>query len=251
MGAINALSSIPDALRNPLIKEYNNILQNYMERRWLPSELSGGKFCEIVYSIIDGMSRNSYPATPSKPRSMLNACKALENCTGLPRSLRILIPRILPSLYEIRNNRGVGHIGGDVDPNYMDSNIVVSMCGWIMAELIRVTHSVSIEEAQNLVDTLVEFRTPIIWEGKGVKRILDPNMAIKDQVLTLTASHIGELSVETLKCWLDYSNKQYLNKLLFQLHKRRYIEFDSKNNNVIILPPDSRYVSNLMKTIAL
>jgi hypothetical protein len=249
MLASNALSSIPDGLRDPLIEEYNSIMQNYMERRWLPSELSGGKFCEIVYSIIDGMGENSYPAAPSKPRNMVDACRALENHSNLPRSLRILVPRILPSLYEIRNNRGVGHVGGDVDPNYMDSNAVSSICSWIMAELIRVTHSVSTEEAQKLVDTLVELRTPIVWEGNGVKRILDPEMSIKDQILVLTVSHVGELPVDTLMKWIDYTNRQYFNKLLGQLHRARMIEFDSNNKVVTILPPGSKYVSELLKEI--
>lgn len=66
----------------------------------------------------------------------------------MPRSFQILIPRLLPALYEIRNNRNVGHVGGDVDPNFMDSTAVLGTANWIMAELVRVFHSVSTPEAQ-------------------------------------------------------------------------------------------------------
>jgi hypothetical protein len=251
MLASNALSSIPAGLRDPLIAEYNCIMQNYMERRWSPSELSGGRFCEIVYTILDGMGNNNYPLSPSKPSNMVDACRALENHSSLPRSLRILIPRILPSLYEIRNNRGVGHVGGDVDPNHMDCNVVIGICTWIMAELIRVLHSVTTQEAQKLVDTIVELRTPLVWEKNSVKRVLDPNLSIKDQALILLASQTEELPADTLMSWLDYTNKQYFIKLLNQLHKTRYIEFDRVKKTILILPPGSKYVSKIFQKIEL
>ena len=250
MQAINALASLPSGLREPLLSEYNNILQNYMEKRWSPSELSGGRFCEIVYTIIDGIAKNNFPPTPSKPRSMVDACRALENQTTLPRSLRILAPRLLPSLYEIRNNRGVGHVGGDVDPNHMDSNVVVSLCSWIMAELVRVLHSVTTEEAQRLVDTLVELRIPLVWENNGIKRVLNPDLSIKDQSLILIASHPEAVPVEKLMEWLDYTNKQYFNKLLGQLHKSRFVEYNKSAKTVMILPPGSNYVSDLLQCTA-
>ena len=139
---VNAiLSAIPNGLRRPLLKEYNNIVQNYLEQRWTPTELSGGKFCEIVYTIIKGFGLGTYDRKPSKPRNFVDACKRLENVTGIPRSFQILIPRMLPSLYEIRNNRNVGHVGGDVDPNQMDSQAVVQITGWIMGCLLYTSPS--------------------------------------------------------------------------------------------------------------
>ena len=33
--------------------------------------------------------------------------------TTLSRSLRIQVPKVLLTIYEIRNNRGVGHVGGE------------------------------------------------------------------------------------------------------------------------------------------
>jgi hypothetical protein len=85
--------------------------------------------CEVVYSIIDGTLKGSSPASASKPQDMVTACQALEKQPSVlgrvgDRSLRLLIPRVLPVLYEIRNDRGVGHVGGDVDANHMDAEFV-------------------------------------------------------------------------------------------------------------------------------
>src|ERR1700726_3949566 len=137
------LAGLPAGLREPLLKSYREIGANFAEHRWEPSELNGGKFCEVVYSIIDGAIAGKFAAKPSKPPDMVKACRALE---GLPadknrvgdRSLRVLIPRVLPALYEIRNNRGVGHVGGDVDPNYLDATAVYGMASRVLAELVRI-----------------------------------------------------------------------------------------------------------------
>src|SRR5262249_41243927 len=110
-----AFAGIHDGLRTPLLAAFNEIMRNFRERRWEPSELNGGKLCEVVYSILRGHVDGKMPATPSKPKNMNDACRAIESdpkATAFPRAVRIQIPRMLVSLYEIRNNRGVGHVGG-------------------------------------------------------------------------------------------------------------------------------------------
>src|SRR2546423_9437344 len=106
---------------------------------------------------------------------MVVACQKLEAETEkkiVPRSIRIQIPRMLVALFEIRNNRNVGHVGGDVDPNHMDAVCVLQMSKWIVAELVRVFHNVDVDTATEIVDTLVERETPLIWEVNGLKRVL-------------------------------------------------------------------------------
>lgn len=44
------LAAIPTRLRDELIAALNEVLRNYRERRWEPSELNGGKLCEVVYT---------------------------------------------------------------------------------------------------------------------------------------------------------------------------------------------------------
>jgi hypothetical protein len=243
-----ALASLPDGLRKPLLQEFSSIINNYLENRWAPSELSGGRFCEIVYTILEGYAIRNYASSPSKPRNFVDACRRLENHTGIPRSFQILIPRLLPALYEIRNNRGVGHVGGDVDPNFMDSTAVVSMASWVMAELVRVLHGVPISEAQQLVDNLVERRLPLVWKSRDVRRVLNPQLSLKDQILLLVASTSTKVPVDHLFQWLDYGDRGYFNRLLRKLHDNRMIEFDRESQEVELLPPGSDYVSDLLAT---
>jgi len=247
--AAQALSAIPSGLRDPLISEYQSIVQNFLEHRWLPSELSGGRFSEIVYTILDGHAKQSYAAGPAKPSKFVDSCKKLENNTQshVPRSFQILIPRILPALYEIRNNRNVGHVGGDVDPNHMDSVAVLSLCNWVMAELVRVFHGLTVAEAQKVVDVLAEVRIPVIWSDGNIKRVLRPELKLHEQLLLLTAASVPDVSSKELVAWIEHDNTKYVMRTIRSLHSKRLLEFTESTDRVKILPPGTKFVMDLLR----
>src|SRR5688500_15181015 len=94
------LGGISPGLRHPLIVSLQEIAANYAEHRWEPAELNGGKLCEVVFTIIDGALKGTFAVKPSKPKNMVDSCRAFENVPPSAsrvgdRSLRILIPRIL------------------------------------------------------------------------------------------------------------------------------------------------------------
>ena len=192
----------------------------------------------MVYTIIDGYGASNYPAAPAKPQNMVNACRALENRTNIPRSFQILIPRLLPALYEVRNNRGVGHVGGDVDPNHMDSAAVLSIANWIMAELVRVLHATTTTEAQQIVDALSTRRISLVWEGAtGVRRILDPKVSLRDQILLLLGASSAKVATQALFEWTGCSNRTYFKKMIRILAKERLLEVTHNELEVELLPP--------------
>lgn len=236
------LADLPEGLRKPLLASYQEITSNFAEHRWEPSELNGGKFCEVVYCILEGALNGTFPAHPAKPKNMAAACRTLEtfpvDSTRVgDRSLRILIPRVLIALYEVRNNRGVGHVGGDVNPNFMDATLVQGAASWILAELVRIFHKVSTSEAQELVDLLIERRTPLVWEFENTRRVLDPSMSKKDQTLLLLHGKPSWTGEDDLVAWIEYSSKSMFRKrVLTPLHDDRLVEHDSVNARVRISP---------------
>jgi len=244
----DALTAIPAGLRDPLIAEYQSIVQNFMEHRWLPSELSGGRFGEIVYTILHGHAKGTYAGAPSKPGNFEQACKKLENNAHVPRSFQILIPRMLPALYEVRNNRSVGHVGGDVDPNHMDSVVVLSMCNWIMGELVRVYHALNVQEAQKVVDALAEVRIPVVWSDGSKKRILNASLKLPEQLLLLIATTLPQVSIAELQLWSEAPNKKYFMTVLRGFHKSRQIEFDEESGMILILPPGAKKIQEILRT---
>jgi hypothetical protein len=242
-----ALSTIPPGLRDPLIVEYRGIVQNFLEQRWRPTELQAGLFSEIVYTILDGHGKNAYATGPSKPANLVLACRALENNAHVPRSFQILIPRVLPALYEVRNNRNVGHTGGDVDPNHMDSVVVLSMCSWIMGELVRVYHNLSIADAQAVVDALAEVRVPLIWTNGAVKRILDPKLSLQEHILLLAGVTVPSATATQLLSWIEYEDEKYFMRTIRNLHKKRLVEYDKNSGTVQVLPTGAAVVQTIIR----
>jgi hypothetical protein len=228
---------LPKQLRDELIDSFNQIVKNFRERRWEPAELNGGKLSEVAYSIIKGYVDGSYPKRATKPRNMVAACKALESATTVPRSIRIQIPRMIVALYEIRNNRNVGHVGGDVDPNHMDALCVLQMSKWIIAELVRVLHNVDVDQAAVLVEALVERETPLIWEVNGARRVLDTSLSMRDKTLLLLHASDGPLAERDLVRWIEHTNASvYRRDVLRKAHKARLVEYDQASGTVTISP---------------
>lgn len=240
----NLLSGIPETLRNELLFTFIEIEKNFREGRWEPSELNGGKLCEVVYSILKGYLDGSFPSNSSKPRNMVDACKALEQSpSSFPRSIRIQIPRMMTALYEIRNNRGVGHVGGDVDPNKMDSICVLQMSKWIITELIRVFHNTSIEEARDFVDSISEREISLIWEINGIKRVLDTSLSMLSKSLLLLYNSPSGLAVRLLANYIEHSNiSSFKNTVLKKAHKAKLLEFNTSTGHVTISPSGMKKV---------
>jgi hypothetical protein len=231
-----------------LLDAFNHIVKNFRERRWEPAELNGGKLCEVVYTILKGHADGKYPATAKKPRNMVLACQSLEkDAAGAPRSIRIQVPRMLIALYEIRNNRNVGHVGGDVDPNHMDAVCVLQMAKWMMAELVRVLHDVSTEEATAVVDSLVDRETPLIWEVNGKKRVLSTKLGMRAKTLILLHATSGTVAEADLVSWIEHSNASvYRRDVLRPAHRERLIEYDAAARNVQISPLGIAHVEDVL-----
>lgn len=240
------LAGLPNGLRKDLLAAYQEILNNYRERRWEPAELNGGKLCEVVFSVLRGYVDGKLPAKSSKPANMVDACRALEQAPNtFSRPVRIQIPRMLLALYEIRNNRGVGHVGGDVDPNHMDATCVLEMSKWIMSELVRIFHSVTTQEATAAVDRLVERTLPIVWEVGQNLRILDPNMSMKDRSLVLLYHCDGAVQESDLVRWVEHSNPSvYRRDIIRPAHRAKLLEYDSNGKTIEISPLGIKHVED-------
>ncbi|MGW3769049.1 hypothetical protein [Actinomadura verrucosospora] len=238
----DAFEELPKGLRDDLIKAFTEIVDNFRQHRWEPAELNGGKLCEAVYTVLVGhLEGGKYAPRASKPRRFPQDCLALEQrYQNVPdsRSARILMPRMMLGLYDIRNNRGVGHAGADVDPNQMDATAVLHSSKWLMAELVRLLHSLTTEQASELVEDLTEREIPLVWVHEDKKRLLKTGLTWKQQTLIMLLTESGDVPEADMMRWLEHPNMaSYRRDVLKSLHKSRYIEYDSIKRTLRILPP--------------
>jgi hypothetical protein len=234
------LPSIPQEFSIRLDKHYRKIKKNFLEGRYDPSELNGAKFCEVVLRILQWYTSPGHTFTRfgEKIKNFDQATREFENKSSFPDSIRFHIPKTLNVLYAVRNRRGVGHVGGDVDPNHMDALFVVSATDWILAELIRIFHNISTSEAQNVIEKIIARKMALVWEIEGRKRVLDPEMPYKNKVLILLYSEYpSPISDSLLFKWVEHSHISHFRvDILGSLHDDKLIEYDQETSKVYISP---------------
>ncbi|MCH7498581.1 MAG: hypothetical protein IH886_00975 [Nitrospinae bacterium] len=198
-------SQIDKELVKALLNAYFELKEHYYLGKHRPSELEGGRFCEVGIRCLQNLGNHKFTPFNKELKPIVEEVKALENAGGgqAHDSIRIHIPRILLPVNDVRNRRDVGHVNGDVNPNFADSTLVMTLCDWVLAELIRLTYNCSLEEAQYIVDELVERKIPIIQEFDGFVKILNPKLTIPDKILLLLNYKNKEgATVLQIKDWL-------------------------------------------------
>jgi hypothetical protein len=238
LDASTALTNVPAGLRQELLDEFQKITKNYRERRWEPAELDGGRFSEVAYCILAGyLNGGKYAPKATKPDRFEQACRQLANAgAAYPKSARVIVPRVLVSLYDIRNNRGVSHVGAEVSANHMDAELVLHAAQWVMAEFVRMFHGTDVKTATDIVDSLVERTVPLIWEVNGARRILETCMSLADGTLLLLHASAKKLDESQLARDLEQDRLANYRRVLKRLHAARMIEYDTASGRVTISP---------------
>lgn len=247
---INGLfGDLPEKLRKQLVDEFREIHDEYICGRYKPVELDAGRFCETIYTIIKGYQDGSYEPETKKPKDMVSDCRRLEQFSGeMPRSMKILIPRLLPALYEVRNNRNIGHVQGDIDPNYMDATLSFKIAGWMMAELIRVFHGIDMDGAQELVDRIVASgNLPVIWNINGRKRVLRNELNCFDKTLIILHDSQKRLDKDLVADVKYSSLAMFKRRVLKRGGEMTLWEYDEKTGVVVISDLGIAEAENIMK----
>lgn len=247
-----ALKNVLNPFRDKILESYTELKHRYRgaqyNAEWDGSGLSAGKFCESVLRLLQHQLKGGvYTAFGTHIKNFPDECRALINLpesAGL-ESLRVIMPRALAFLYTLRGKRGIGHVGGDIEANAIDAATIVRLCDWILCELIRVYHALSLEEAQALVDALSQREVPEVWEVAGKKRVLKQNLDYKQKALLLlyTNPDNGVLT-EDLFSWVEHSNLTVFRRILKELHKSKDAEYDEENDIVYISPLGTKEVES-------
>lgn len=245
----NALDKVDKKIRQKLIESYLALKRDLAESRHDAAGLNAGKFCEAAIRHLQlRVLGNNTPFGQEIP-NFANECRKIITAPSNPNlteSERTIVPRALVFLYTMRNKRGIGHIGGDVDPNAIDGAMMGRAADWIICELIRANHKLSLEEAQDLVDGLAVRKLPDVWEVAGKKRVLRDGLSARDQLLLLLYScKDRSVLTEDLVGWVEYSNPGVLrSRVLATLHKHRFVEWDRESEFVILSPKGAKYVED-------
>nr|WP_320037994.1 hypothetical protein [uncultured Bacteroides sp.] len=241
---ISALANIQDDFRESIIDIYIELkkrhLKSFYSDEFDAVGISSGKLCETIFRFIEHELTGKY--TPFNAH-ISNFPAKVDKLTQLPvangnESIRVTIPRALNFIYTLRNKRGIGHIGGDIDANAIDISTIVKNADWIICELIRLYHNLPMIEAQQIVYSLNIKVIPDIWHIDGNRRIIKDGLTHKQKVLLLLYNELdNKASIDDLYRWTEYSNiSLFKSRVIVPLHKERLIEYNSSSLYITISP---------------
>ena len=242
-----SLANVPKAYRTKLIETYLEVKRSHAEAKFESAGLNAGKLCEVLVRLLQNEITGSSTAFGKPIPNMADECRKLITAqnTNVSESIKTILPRALVFLYTMRNKRGIGHIGGDIDANSIDSATIARTADWIICELIRVFHKMPIEEAQDLIDSISVKSIPIIWEIAGKKRVLKDGLNAKQKSLLLLYSESdAAVLTEDLCSWVEYSPGMFAKRVLNDLHKERLIEYDKESELVYLSPKGAKLVED-------
>lgn len=216
-------SKYPSDVVKVIIDAYREIEGNYILGKWKASELDAGHFVEGVRRALESELFGSFtPIGTDLPKFHDGELKKYEQAAG-DESFRILIPRALKAVFNIRNKRGVGHVGA-ISPNEMDATYIVYTAKWVLAELIRLASGTDPTSAQKAIDSIVERRLSLIWKHGDITRVLKTGLTTREQLLLLLYDNSPQKE-SALKISTEYKNLSNFRKILKRLHTDRFIEY--------------------------
>jgi hypothetical protein len=227
-------AGIPARLAEELLDGYAEAKRRYHLRDLRPQQIEGGRFAEAAFRILQhACGKDVTPLGRTLP-SVDKLLKLFENETGQPDAVRFHIPQTLKVVYGIRNKRDIAHLGDEIDPNLQDATLVIGNMDWVVAELVRLYHNVTPDDAQRIIEELVTKEVPAVELIEG-QPVINADLQPRDRALLLLyRAGTAGASFDEMAAWLRVPPNQRGNL------RKRLAALD-KDGRVLQHPENGRY----------
>lgn len=216
ISALEGLVSRP--LAEDLIEQYLLMRQDVLVQTLGRS--APGKFVETIVQILEYLHTGKYSQTP-KVDGSLQTC---ENQTDIDESLRVCAARIARAMYSLRSKRNIVH-KGPVDPNVWDLQFLHASAQWILAELIRLSKDITMDEAGELVAQIEMPVGGLVQDFGENKLVLSNSVTVKEEILILMAAkHPDQVTAKWLKESINRKSYSSVIKSVNLLWKEKAIQ---------------------------
>lgn len=162
------IAKFPQKHVQSAIEHYGKMIDEFRKARWETSIAKAGKLVEAALKALWVNVGKTLPR--AKDFKVDYVIRELERIplAQADDTVRITIPRACRLVYEIASNRGARHDPDEVDPNVMDASVVVPVCGWVLAEMLRYAQKgMDPSDAHRVVLRLTQKTFPNIEEVDG------------------------------------------------------------------------------------
>jgi hypothetical protein len=117
------------------------------------------------------------------------------------------------------------HLADGIDPNLQDASLVVASLDWVLAEFVRLYHSVTPNEARNMVENIVTRIAPAVEDFDGFLKVLRTDLGASDFMLLLLYQRGPQGAMfADLESWARPKMRSNLRRTLTSLeHEKAYV----------------------------
>ncbi|MGV9800192.1 hypothetical protein ACWDTP_19310 [Mycobacterium sp. NPDC003449] len=236
-------ASLPAAVVSDLLDAYSEAKRRYHLDDLRPSAVEGGRFSEAAFRILQWETTGQFTPLGTTLTRVPTLVNQLESQTQAADSVRFHIPRTLRAIYDIRNKRNIAHLADGIDPSRQDATFIIHSMDWVLAELVRLYHNVTSDQAQSLIEDLVAKEIPAMQMFDDFPVFLK-DMSQPDQVMTLLywRGATGASRAE-LQDWMTAkSAKSNMSSTLTRLKQKHYVHDNGSLIRITI--PGEQYVES-------
>jgi len=173
---------MPDKTVNELLKDafkpshvdaavghFQKMVADYQKSDWADASAKAGKFIEAVVKALWVCAGETVPKGKQfSVGGIIDGLQQKPAAAGIPDTIKLTIPRACRFAYEVASNRGARHDADEIDANEMDASTVVSLCSWILSEMVRFSQKgLDLAEAKKIVEGLMRRKFPLSEEIDG------------------------------------------------------------------------------------
>jgi len=194
------LGAVPVELVDGLLRQHSRAHRSAQLGRWEDALEAVGKYTEFAWRCNQQVTLGRFTSLEEEmPKTHVMLREIEQQRRGsCPESLRVTTPKVLYALYALRSKRGGAHVSGEVNSDRVDTMLSLRMADWFLAELVRVLEKLPLEEAQALVDSLVQREMPVVYRDEHVRRVMKTGLKLGDEILVLLCSETVGLTEKQL-----------------------------------------------------
>jgi len=212
--------NIDRRLAEELIKEYKEVRKRDFLGHVEETITHSGRLSELVVAFIKNcVSGKTVNIDDVHFDNLLNEIYNYPKKSAEDRILTLAIPRVAVSVYTIRSKKDVVHVK-KIDPDFFDTSYCVAACSWILSQLVLLFYTSNRKEANDLINSLLEKRSPFVEEFEnGSARLLEQGMPFLDRILLILYNFYPNRKNPSFVAETMMSSPNYVKNQMLRLEK--------------------------------
>lgn len=209
-----------------------------------------GNFCENAANVVLSSMREPIRSNISFGQFMDDMENGVLN-TSADRGLRLTIPRMLRSAYELRSTRDYVHTDLENPVNHADSQTAVEICSWVLADLIRIHGTPShMDEIAGMIEDVTSPDIPFIDDyGDEPPLVLHDDITTGQEALIHMYFTNGQtLNADELIERIPGSNANSVKGALGRFKQNRDVRYDSDSGRAVLTAQGRQRARSILET---